>query len=51
MISVIKHWDRLPRHMVGAHGNITGQDGQGCEQPDLAEDGPVHCRGVGLCGL
>lgn len=33
------------------HGNIPGQDGQGSEQPDVAEDVPVHRRGVGLDGL
>jgi len=29
-------------------GNIQGQVGQGSEQPDLVEDVPAHCRGVGL---
>ena len=32
-------------------GNIQGQVGQGSEQPDLVEDVPAHCRGVGLDGL
>jgi len=32
-------------------GDIQGQTGQGSEQPDLAVDVPVHCRGVGLDGL
>jgi len=29
------------------HGNIQGQVGWGSEQPDLAEDLPAHCRGIG----
>jgi len=29
-------------------GNIPGQVGQGSEQPDLVEDVPAHCKGVGL---
>ena len=28
-------------------GNIQDQAGQGFEQPDLVEDVPAHCRGVG----
>ncbi|KAK4825966.1 hypothetical protein QYF61_003535 [Mycteria americana] len=32
-------------------GNIQGQVGWGFEQPDLVEDVPGHCRGVGLDGL
>jgi len=32
-------------------GNIQGQVGQGSEQPDLVEDVPAHCRGVGLDDL
>jgi len=28
-------------------GSIQGQIGQGSEQPDLVEDVPAHCRGVG----
>jgi len=32
-------------------GNIQGQVGRGSEQPDPAEDGPAHCRGVGLGDL
>jgi len=32
-------------------GNIQGQVGWGSEQPDLVEDGPAHCRGVGLNDL
>lgn len=27
-------------------GNIQGQAGQVSEQPDLAEDGPAHCRSL-----
>ena len=29
-------------------GTIEGQVGQGSEQPNLAEEAPAHCRGVGL---
>jgi len=32
-------------------GNIQGQFGWSSEQPDLAEDVPAHCRGVGLDDL
>jgi len=30
---------------------IQGQVGRGSEQPDLVEDVPAHCRGVGLDDL
>jgi len=33
------------------HGNIQGQVGWGSEQPDLIQDVPAHCRGVGLDDL
>lgn len=29
-------------------GNIRGQVGQGSEQPDLVENVPAYCRGVGI---
>ena len=32
-------------------GTIQGQAGQGSEKPGLVEDGPAHCRGVGLHDL
>ena len=49
---VLKHWHRLPRGgRCPIPGNTEGQVGQGSEQPDLAEDVPAHCRGVGLDGL
>ena len=32
-------------------GNLQGQAGWGSEQPDLVEDVPAHCRGVGLDDL
>jgi len=32
-------------------GNIQGQVGRGSEQPDLVENVPAHCRGVGLDDL
>jgi len=32
-------------------GNIQGQAEQGSEQPDLVEDVPAHCRGIGLDDL
>jgi len=31
--------------------NIQGQVGWVSEQPGLVEDGPAHCRGVGLDDL
>ena len=33
------------------YGNIQDQAGQGSEQPDLAEDVPTFCRGIGLDGF
>ena len=32
-------------------GNTQGQVGRGSEQPDLVEDVPAYCWGVGLDGL
>jgi len=32
-------------------GNVQGQVGRGSEKPDLVEDVPAHCRGVGLDDL
>jgi len=32
-------------------GNVQGQAGWGSEQPDLVEDVPAHCRGLGLDDL
>lgn len=32
-------------------GNIQGQGGLSFEQPDVAEDSPVQCGGVGLDDL
>ena len=32
-------------------GNVHGPVGWGSEQPDLVEDVPAHCRGVGLDDL
>jgi len=50
---VVKHWITLPREVIDAPSleNIQGQVGQGSEQPDVAEDVPAHCRGVGLDDL
>jgi len=49
---VLKHWSRL---LSGGRcpkpGNIQGQVGRGSEQPDLVEDVPAHCRGIGLDDL
>ncbi|KAK4822678.1 hypothetical protein QYF61_019547 [Mycteria americana] len=52
MRRVVKHWHRLPRGgRCPIPGNIQGQVGRGSEQPDLVEDVPAHCRGVGLDDL
>ena len=32
-------------------GNIQGQVGWGSEKPDLVEDVPAYCRGIGLDNL
>jgi len=32
-------------------GNFQGQVGWGSEQPDLIENGPTHCKAVGLDDL
>jgi len=32
-------------------GNIQGHVGWGSEQPDVVEDVPAHCRGIGLDDL
>jgi len=48
---VAKHWNRLPRELVEAPGNIQGQVGQGSEQRGLVEDVPAPCRVVGLDDL
>jgi len=50
-IRVVKHWHRLPGGRCPLPGNIQGQVGGGSEKPDLVEDVPAHCRGVGLDGL
>jgi len=35
----------------GGRCPIPGQVGRGSEQPDLVEDVPAHCRGLGLDDL
>ena len=41
--------EQVARDMVEVLSRgIQGQAGPGSEQPDLAIDVPVHCRGVGL---
>lgn len=45
---MVRHMNRLLREMVE---NIQVKFGCGSKQPDLAEDVPVHCRGVGLADL
>jgi len=44
-------WWIQPGCPIFIPGNIQGQVGQGSEQPDLVEDIPVLCRGVGLDDL
>jgi len=53
MVKVLKHWHRLPREgdRCAIPGNMHSQTGRGSEQPDLVEDVPAHCRGVGLDDL
>ena len=51
-IRMVKHWNRLPREMMNTSSLETfRQAGLGSEQPDLAVDVPVHCRGDGLDDL
>lgn len=47
---VVKHWHRVAQRDGGlpVPGDIQGQAGQGPEQPDVAVDIPVPCRGIGL---
>ena len=44
---VVKHWNRLPREVADAPSLETLKIGWGSEQPDLVEDVPAYCRGVG----
>jgi len=61
---VVRHWHRLLREVVEAPSLETFKElacddmvhsecqvGQGSEQPDLVEDVPAYCRGVGLDDL
>ena len=45
-MSVMKHWNRLPRCPIP--GNIPGQVGMGSEQHGLVEDVHALCSEVGL---
>ncbi|PKU41182.1 hypothetical protein llap_8511 [Limosa lapponica baueri] len=53
MLRMMKHWPKLPREVVDAPslGNSQGQVGWGSEQPDLVEDVPAYCKGIGLDNL
>jgi len=45
---MVKHLHRLPREVVDSiPGNIQGQVGWGSGKPDLVEDIPAYCRGLG----
>jgi len=48
-VSVVGHWNRLPRAVVDAPSLkvFQGQGGCGFEQPGLVEGVPAHGRGVG----
>jgi len=51
-ISVVRHWNRLPRDVVKAIPEDTqGQAEWHPEQPHLSIGLPVNCRGVGQDGL
>ena len=43
----MRHWNRLLREVVDAPSLETFKSGQGSEQPDLAVDVSLHCRGLG----
>lgn len=46
MMSVVKHWNRLPTEMVDVQSlDIQGQVRRGSKQCDLVEDVPARCRG------
>ena len=56
---MVRHWNFTKcgeaLEQVAQRGSIPGtiqdQSGRGSEQPDLVEDVPTHCRGVGLDDL
>jgi len=52
MVSKLKERSKVQRGGGSPSlGDVQGQAGPGSEQPDLAVDVSVHCRGVGLNDL
>ena len=51
IFSVVKAAITKAHQYIFIPGIIQGQVGWDSEQPDLVEDVPAHCRGVGLDGL
>lgn len=53
-MGTVRHWNRFSGEMIDVPSLETFKVrfGQVCsEQPDPLEDGPAHCRGVGLGDL
>ena len=49
-MKVVKQWNRLSEEVVGAQSLETFK-ARGSQQPDLVENVPAHCRGLGLDDL